>query len=107
MSNVIYPSSLEQCKELMQKGVVILDFYAEWCGPCKAIAPLLDEISMDFLDKVRVIKVDVENSALRPLVAKYGVRGIPTTMFIRDGEVASAMVGIAPKQKFIDLINKL
>lgn len=107
MSNVIYAESLEQCKEQMKSGLVILDFFATWCGPCKTISPFLDEISEEYLDKVRVIKVDVDKDQLKSLVASHGVRGIPTLVFLKDGVVDSTIVGITSKMKIIERFEKI
>lgn len=107
MSNVIYAESLEQCKEQMKSGLVILDFFATWCGPCKTISPFLDEISEEYLDKVRVIKVDVDKDQLKPLVASHGVRGIPTLVFLKDGVVDSTIVGVTSKMKIIEKFEKI
>lgn len=107
MSNIIKATSAEHCKEQMKSGIVILDFYADWCGPCKILSPVLDQISEEYLDKVRVIKVDVDNDDLKPLVASYGVRGIPTMVFLKNGEVASTLVGMKTKQKIIDQFENL
>jgi thioredoxin 1 len=74
---------------------VVVDFWAEWCGPCKQIGPSLEELSTEMAGKVRIVKVNVDdnpNSA-----AKYGVRGIPTLLMFKDGEVVSNVTGARPK----------
>jgi thioredoxin 1 len=79
---------------------VLVDFWAEWCGPCKQIAPALDQISEELSGAVTVAKVNIEESPTIP--SRYGVRGIPTLMLFRDGQMASMKVGAMPKQKILE-----
>ena len=79
---------------------VLVDFWAEWCGPCKQIAPALEQIGAELAGKVTVAKVDIEESPMTP--GRYGVRGIPTLMLFRGGQMASMKVGAMPKQKILD-----
>jgi thioredoxin 1 len=74
---------------------VVVDFWAEWCGPCKMIAPSLDEISAELGDKVKIAKVNIDENP--ELAAQFGVRSIPTLMIFKNGEVADMKVGAAPK----------
>ena len=83
---------------------VLVDFWAEWCGPCKQIAPALDQIAEELADVVTVAKVDIEENPTVP--SRYGVRGIPTMMLFRGGQMASMKVGAMPKQKILDWLNE-
>jgi thioredoxin 1 len=76
---------------------VVVDFWAEWCGPCKMIAPALEEISKSLSGKVKIVKLNVDENP--GIAAKYGIMSIPTLMMFKNGELASRQVGAAPKQK--------
>ena len=82
---------------------VVVDFWAEWCGPCKAIGPSLEEISDEMADKVTIAKVNMDENP--DLAAKYGVRSIPTLLMFKDGEPVAIQVGAAPKNKLSDWIS--
>jgi len=100
MSTVkVTDESFEQ--DVLQAGKpVLVDFWAEWCGPCKQIAPALDQISEELAGEVTVAKVNIEESPLTP--GRYGVRGIPTLMLFRGGRMASMKVGAMPKAKILE-----
>ena len=83
---------------------VVVDFWAEWCGPCKQIAPALDEIAGEMDGKVAIAKVNIDENPNTP--GKYGVRGIPTLMMFKGGELIATKVGAQPKGKLVEWINE-
>ena len=89
---------------LQADGPVLVDFWAEWCGPCKQIAPALEQISEELGAQVRVVKLNIEESPTTP--SRYGVRGIPTMMLFKGGQMASMKVGAMPKQKILEWLNE-
>jgi len=91
-------------KVLQADGPVIVDFWAEWCGPCKMIAPFLDEISKEMAGKVQIAKVNIDENP--DLAAQFGVRSIPTLLMFKQGQIAETMVGAAPKSKLEAWIQK-
>ncbi len=88
---------------LNAEGPVLVDFWAEWCGPCKQIGPSLEEIDTEMGDKITVAKVNIDDNPNTP--SKYGVRGIPTLILFKNGEVASTKVGALPKSQLVDWVE--
>jgi thioredoxin 1 len=84
---------------------VLVDFWAEWCGPCKQIAPALDELSEELGDKLTIAKLNIDENPGTP--SKFGVRGIPTLMLFKDGQVAATKVGALPKNKLQEWIDSV
>ena len=82
---------------------VFVDFWAQWCGPCRMVGPVIDELSEDFEGKAIIGKLDVDSNQI--YAAKFGVRNIPTVLLFKDGEMISRQVGVAPKQTYEDAIN--
>ncbi len=82
---------------------VVVDFWAEWCGPCRMIAPALDEIAGQVGDKVKIVKLNVDENP--DTAAKYGIMSIPTLLMFKNGEISSRQVGAAPKQKLHQWIS--
>lgn len=84
---------------------IVLDFWAEWCGPCRMVGPIIDELATEYEGKVVVGKVDVDNND--EITSKYGIRNIPTILFIKNGEVVDKQVGAAQKTAFVEKIENL
>ena len=83
---------------------VLVDFWAEWCGPCRALGPKLEEIGGELTARLKVVKVNVDENPQTP--ARYGVRGIPTMIIIKNGEVVGQLVGNYPKENILEELNK-
>ncbi|AAU03492.1 thioredoxin [Rickettsia typhi] len=83
---------------------VIVDFWAEWCGPCKMLIPIIDEISKELQDKVKVLKMNIDENPKTP--SEYGVRSIPTIMLFKNGEQKDTKIGLQQKKSLLDWINK-
>ncbi len=84
---------------------VLVDFWAEWCGPCRMIAPIIEEISHEYAGKAVVLKCDVDSSP--GVAAKYGIRNIPTILFFKDGKIADKQVGAVPKNAVVAKLTAL
>lgn len=86
------------------EGLVLVDFWAPWCGPCKMIAPVLEELDGEMGDKVRIVKLNVDDN--QETAGKFGVMSIPTLLLFKDGSVVDQVVGFQPKEALAELINK-
>jgi thioredoxin 1 len=90
---------------LKAEGSVLVDFWAEWCGPCKMISPALEEIAKEMDGRVQIAKMNIDDNPVTP--QKYGVRGIPTLMLFRDGQVAATKVGALPKNQLQEWVESV
>ena len=100
MSNVEAVSSNDFDQVVLQaKNPVLVDFFAVWCGPCKTLTPILDELSRDFDGKIKFVKADIDAGDNKDLAAKYGIMSVPTLMLFKNGEVKDTMVGVTSKSK--------
>ena len=104
MSTVKVTDESFQADVLGASQPVLVDFWAEWCGPCKQIAPALEQLAAELEGKVTIAKLDIEQSPTTP--SRYGVRGIPTMMLFKGGQMASMKVGAMPKQKILEWLTE-
>jgi len=91
-------------KEHIKEGLVLTDFWAAWCGPCRMIAPVLEEIDAEMGDQVQIVKIDVDEN--QATAAEYGVMSIPTLILFKDGEIVDKVIGFRPKEALVEVINK-
>ena len=105
MSEAIVHISDDTFEEEVVKSTtpVMVDYWAEWCGPCKMIAPILEEVANEYADKLKVVKLNVDDNPVTP--PKFGIRGIPTLMIFKDGEVAATKVGAVSKKQLTAFVN--
>ncbi len=84
---------------------VLVDFWAEWCGPCRSLTPIVEELSEEFKGKIKVAKIDID--ANQEVSVEYGIRNIPTLLFFKNGQVVDKVVGVQPKEKLAERLQSL
>ena len=105
MSSVNVSDADFENEVLKADGPVMVDFWAEWCGPCKALSPIVDEVADEVAGKMKIVKVNIDENPNAP--TKYGVRGIPTLMVFKDGELVDTKVGGMSKTQLNDWLNSV
>ena len=102
--SIVYTSDAEFDNDVLQSDKpVLLDFWAEWCGPCKMIAPILDDIASEYGGQVKIAKLNIDENPLTP--PKYGIRGIPTLMLFKNGSVEAQKVGAMSKSQLTEFLD--
>ena len=102
--NIVHISDESFDKEVLQsEQPVLIDYWAEWCGPCKMIAPVLDEIATEYSDRLKVVKLNIDDNPQTP--PKYGIRGIPTLMIFKNGQVEATKVGAVSKAQLTAFLD--
>ncbi|MBD2206311.1 thioredoxin [Calothrix sp. FACHB-1219] len=89
---------------LGNEKIVVVDFTATWCGPCRLVAPLMEQLAQEYKDRAKVVKVDVDNN--KPLFKQFGLRSIPAVLIFKDGELVDTIVGVSPYEQFSKAVEK-
>jgi thioredoxin 1 len=104
MSNINHINDSDFDSLMESEPLVVVDFTATWCGPCRKIAPLLEQLATEYEDKIKVVKVDIDQNKVN--AKKFGIKSIPAVLIFKAGELVENLVGIAPYEKFSEAVQK-
>lgn len=106
MADLLHVSDADFEKEIIQAGIpAMVDFWAEWCGPCKMVGPTVEALAKEYAGKIKIAKMDVDQNRETP--AKFGIRSIPTLIMFKEGKVAQTLIGALPKADIEEALKKL
>ncbi len=104
--NLLHVTDGDFDQQILQSDIpALVDFWAAWCGPCRTVGPVVEELAGEYKGKIKVAKLDVDSN--KQVAGKYGVRGIPTLMLFKDGQVVDQIVGAVPKSRIKELLDKV
>lgn len=104
-SSLIHVNDRNFSSEVLQSEIpVLVDFWATWCGPCQAISPIVEELAKEFMGKIKVVKLNVDENPVTP--TQYGIRGIPTLILFKDGKILDQIIGSVPKSRLKAMVEK-